>query len=393
MKTICTFIFSLAIALGMAQWPQYSIGTTLELGGVHVFSNGDVLIAGEMGLMKRSSDCGSTWTDVDITYLNDIGKFYFIDQNTGYVLGDDAAFGKTTDGGLTWTFSNTPASDDLEGLYFLNADMGWMVGKEGNIIHTSDGGATWMTQSSGSPARLHGVHFIDEMHGIVCGRDNTLLTTDNGGQTWTPLILATSGDMKDIAFAQGSAYIAAEGGLYRLNSTWDNVEFIAIDPNSEFEDVYFHNESIGWACGGPGKVMATNNGGETWIDIGIEGSPFELSAIHGQSFNQAFTVGEFGQINGVCTAVGLEGADFSETPWSVHYASDGTLHILFPDQGPRQPRFQIMDITGAMIAEESLTPLSSQNMYSIPAPDVAGVYLISMIEAGAIQTKRIVIHE
>lgn len=374
-----------------AQWPQYELNTTSEISGVHIHEDGTILLSGDLGLMKRSNDCGITWTDVSISYFDDLGKFYFIDNQIGFVLGDDAWIGKTIDGGESWIFGATPAIDDLEGIFFLDSEIGFLVGKEGSIVKTSDGGQSWEAQNSGVTSRLHGVYFFDPMNGIVCGRNNTLLSTTDGGFTWSTLNLGTTGDLRDFEFTNDQGFVAAEGGLYRFDDSLTFMEYISLDPPIDFEDIHFADSQMGWICGEQGTVMTTSNGGDAWTSITTEGLPFDLSSIYALSNELAFTAGEFGKVNGVCSAVGITEETGISQEWLLSMDPDG--HIVLDIELDINSRIQvsIVDITGAIIYTELHSMDQGRNSLQIEAPVSTGLYLVSLENTASTSTKKIVI--
>ena len=359
-----------------AQWPLYDIGTTLDIAGVHVKQNGTILISGNTGLLKESSDCGNTWTDIAIPYFNDLGKIQFIDSSTAYMLGDDGDYAKTIDGGSTWSISTTPAPDNLEAMYFLNDSEGYMVGRDGAIVHTSNGGSTWTLQSSTSTQRLQGVFFTDNLHGIVSGRNETLLKTENGGLNWTSILTGVSGDLGSIFFNNlDNGFICAEGGLYHINADLSLIEFQSLDPDAEFQDIYFTDANVGWACTDVGTVFVTNNGGQSWLPIELDGLAFELSAIHGRSFNSAFTVGSIGKVNGLCTITNTYDNSSTQDLAIITLTEDQIL-IEFSDKGDLGLRdIRLYDLKGSLVLNSSKTGKENR-LIRLDKPGQPGIYLL-----------------
>jgi photosystem II stability/assembly factor-like uncharacterized protein len=375
-----------------AQWQLYDIGTTLEVSGVHLKPNGDILISGGMGMMKKSADCGTSWTDIPTSYIDDLGKMQFLSEDLGFILADDAAFGKTLDGGETWTFYATPAPDDLEAMYFLDESNGYMVGKDGGIVHTTNGGTSWTLMNSNSTQRLQGVYFTDENHGIVSGRNQTLLKTEDGGTTWIQVTGGFSGDLSAVSFnTADNGFICGEGGLYHVTSDLSSIEFISLGAGVEFNDIYFLNSNIGWVCGGPSSVFATINGGLSWIAIEVDGLPFDLSSIHGNSLSSVFTVGEFGKVNGLCAPTSTLDPIQLEDIASV-FLTDNTIRVEFIMNSKfKNVELNLFDIRGCLI-QKQLSLTSSESVILIDKPDVTGVYLLQLVTDSRLFSTKLYVH-
>jgi photosystem II stability/assembly factor-like uncharacterized protein len=392
MKHFFLILFLLSTTLLSAQWPLYDIGTTLELGGVHVKADGTILLSGGMGMIKKSSDCGASWTDIVTGYTDDLSEFQFVNDMVGYVIADDGQYGKTIDGGETWSFYSTPAPDDLRALYFLDEQNGYFVGKEGGIIHTTNGGTTWTLMTSGTTNRLQGVYFTDELNGIVTGRNSTLLHTSNGGQTWSSVSGGVNGDLGNIAFSDASnGTICGEGGVYKVNADLSMIEFMSLGVLFEFSDVLFLNENVGWLCGEPGAVFVTNSGGDSWIEIALDGDPFALSSIHGTSLNSVFTVGEFGKVNGLCTsATSISEYDRADVIESLTINNSELLIQLGESVSHQSMNITLTTLSGAVTDEVRISGQSDM-IVSIPRPATTGLYLLTVNGEEFVASKKIII--
>lgn len=113
------------------------------------------------------------------------------------------------------------------------------VGGRGHIIYSDDLGQTW-TQAS-SPVRqvLTAVYFVDEQHGWAVGHDSLILHSSDAGETWEL-------QYRDPALDQP----VDEFGLLE----------------KPLMDVWFRDTQTGFAMGGYGLFLRTDDGGQTWED-------------------------------------------------------------------------------------------------------------------------------
>ncbi len=114
----------------------------------------------------------------------------------------------------SWNLYDSPTDENLQSVCFVDADHGWIVSDEGTLIYTNDGGESWQNNNLGGD--LESVNFSDENHGCIVGWTNfpsdssLILITADGGENWLP------------------------------------VEHVKVN---RLNDVFFINNSIGWAVG------------------------------------------------------------------------------------------------------------------------------------------------
>jgi photosystem II stability/assembly factor-like uncharacterized protein len=133
----------------------YAAGGHCDMGNDHM-----------TGCIIKTMDGGITWslsTKITLSFTS----VYFADANTGYASGYYSANGnyggtilKSTDAGTTWTELINLPSTRLSSVYFTNAEIGYAAGENGVILKTVDGGITWDGLSSGTTAYLNSVFFV-----------------------------------------------------------------------------------------------------------------------------------------------------------------------------------------------------------------------------------------
>ena len=129
---------------------------------------------------------------------------------------------------------------------------------------------------------LFGVGFVDELKGYIVGSNAALLETLDGGNTWNSV--SDPGDeghgrAERIKFGGPNNWKGAMG-CYAMS---------------------FASSTHAWAVGETGKVMKTENSGETWIGVDIDtnftGAGFNnLYGVHFLNENIGWIVGSAGTI-------------------------------------------------------------------------------------------------
>ncbi|MDH4549903.1 YCF48-related protein [Pseudomonas sp. BN607] len=125
------------------------------------------------------------------------------------------------DNGLHWRQARVPVQSDLLAVMFPTANKGWAVGHDGTILHSQDGGETWILQLDGRAAEHQFVPFYQAR--------------------------ADQGDSRAQAIVEGLKINFRSG------------------PSLPYLSVWFENESVGYAVGSFGSIVATTDGGKHWL--------------------------------------------------------------------------------------------------------------------------------
>ena len=215
---------------------------------------------GEYGTITKTTDGGITWQIVEIEYLTDLTDVYFPTESVGYIVGEDGLILKTSNGGSTWQKLDNAFSNNLNRVKFRDTENGWVIGEVGLILHTADGGVTWNQQTSNSQYGLNGIEILSGQKVWVVGEDDALLVTEDDGANWQ-----------------------------KIDPHYDNPLGSNIDYN--YRDIYFTNDSCGWACGRyleyphfltGGFIARTLNAGEQWSLLRNKVATYEDHARWGQ---------------------------------------------------------------------------------------------------------------
>ncbi len=139
-------------------------------------------MAGEEKI-AMTTDGGTTWK---IKYEEsgfgpEITGMHFLNSSTGYVTMERGDMMKTTDGGSTWTDLTIFTSYDLNDLHFFTEDSGLVVGDGGRILKTVDGGANFETDYSLTQKNFHAIEFAGNGSGWIVGEKGTMYSTTNRG--------------------------------------------------------------------------------------------------------------------------------------------------------------------------------------------------------------------
>jgi photosystem II stability/assembly factor-like uncharacterized protein len=177
-------------------------------------------------------------------------RFYDVQalsKERAFVVGYGGKILETADGGRNWMPHESGVDLALYAVHFTDDQHGWISGQDGLILHTQDGGKSWQKQVSNAtvetddakqPLYLFGLYALDNDHAWAVGDRSILTSTNDGGKTWRARKVQMQSDMSG-----GESIAAADPILY---------------------DVKFIDGQRGWIVGEFGKIMHTEDGGETW---------------------------------------------------------------------------------------------------------------------------------
>jgi photosystem II stability/assembly factor-like uncharacterized protein len=221
------------------------------------------------GVVLRTQDSGKTWQTVlaiptNGVYGEPIRQIQAIDGQRAWALSLDQSvcqsvcpslLQRTTDGGRTWT---TQVRGAIATIRFANATRGWVALDDTpspgtvEVRETSDGGATWrmaLRTATGNAMALDAATtdtaWLLTRDGAYCTSSQcekyALYRTDNGGSTWSNL-----GNPKDFTAGCSGGHLV--GPLFASASRgWLGL-----------------NLGAGGANVGPGGILKSDDGGQTW---------------------------------------------------------------------------------------------------------------------------------
>lgn len=232
----------------------------------------------------KTTDGGASWElqfDDGFSYFRNIE---FIDENIGFLGTLSDIFYKTIDGGDTWApVTITPNPQAICGLDAVGTSTVYGCGAyftPAYIIKSIDSGVSWdYIDMSSYVDGLVEILFIDELHGFTSGRGfdgAVILETFDGGNSWTEIFNSgNSGEyvwklqlMENNTVIFGSIQSNTQGKLIKSfdsGATWETKNV----PDPFIQAVGFINRDRGWMGGHNSGFLETNDGGDTWTELGL----------------------------------------------------------------------------------------------------------------------------
>jgi photosystem II stability/assembly factor-like uncharacterized protein len=288
---VCDDGIMLWSADGGNSWASYRIAT-VDLHDIVRMDDGSLLIAADRRRILRSTDNAYSWTLVyqgstqAAGYTSEIAR---VDARTavGFLNGADLV--KSTDNGLTWQsitsltlFSETPRSISIQ-----SPNTWWLVTNRNTWV-TNDAGSSWSLANAAYPARgLQRFVFSDSLSGYQC-REGQLLRTYDGCTTWEEMNIFGFGVVMDVATGSvlGDDVYCLSTGRYLVNksddagATWNISLTESAFPDANVSAMTFVNSQLGFLVGDGGRILRTENGGQSWSVVHGLGYIGTIAGIH-----------------------------------------------------------------------------------------------------------------
>ncbi len=221
----------------------------------------------------ESFNYGYGWSERYVKHEQ--GTIYSVDypsDSVGYLCGENGLIMKTTNKGTNWFTLRENKSHDLHSIDFITERTGFSVGDNGMILKTTNGGESWDLFDTGVFQNFRSVQFLNDNVGFVVGYKGTIFRTTNGGNSWQQIKTADETNLESIFLTssnQGHA-VGWDGTYYKLDGISqiiNNDE--VVEPRKVFDAdslnvVYFLNDTTGFIGGSKGLILKTTNAGESW---------------------------------------------------------------------------------------------------------------------------------
>ncbi len=196
--------------------------------------------------LHRTADAGQTWTPISGPSSNHWSAAYLASPELGVLVGDDGKIALLTDSQILPSKLPPLGSRTVHAISLQSADSGWLVGDGALVMQTATGGVVWQSPSGPLPDELR--HFVDfrsvDARGpgvwIVGSPGSVVWHSPDAGKTWT---------------AQATP-----------------------DP-TPLRKVRFASPTLGLAVGDLGRILRTEDGGQTWKSVRGGGRRLALLAV------------------------------------------------------------------------------------------------------------------
>lgn len=294
---------------GGTSWSQQSLSMNGFIRKIRFLNPQQGYFVTDAGEWAVTSDSGTTWAIQPTGYVQPLYSFRFIDPMTVVACGDEGLLIRSDDGGQTWHSQLSGITDEQFGLVIQDTSVVWSCGKDGSVFRSRNAGFNWQRIKTGTNATflnlcrissskvllcadsgrvfignnqsfdlevvqvdtsqaIKDAWFIDSLRGWACTAGDRIYRTLNGGYTWSFITQVGVGEsLRAIQFINSNTgFTIGNFGVYKTTSAgflWTYTPFL----NASFlDDIRFYGDSIGYCAGSFGRMMKTENQGNTWFE-------------------------------------------------------------------------------------------------------------------------------
>ena len=261
-----------------------------DLQRVLAFPSGDLIAAGEDGLLLTSTDGGWLWTERKpaVAGANGLADLARIDDSSALAKTGPTLLLVTRDRGISWSPIQVPVTmnDQLRSIAVQSPGRWFAVGNR-SVYRTDNAGLDWAVDSSYAARGMQRLVFIDSSYGYQL-RDGQVVRTHDGGATWKEMdVYGFDYHLRVFAGpALGDAVYVLSEGEYIVNKSTDGGETWNISlTGAAFPNAYpiagsFVNAQVGYIAGEGGRILRTSDGGQSWAIVMGAGFLADITGIH-----------------------------------------------------------------------------------------------------------------
>lgn len=181
------------------------------------------IAVGAYGTVLRTRDGGKGWSDIRDQIENE-EEFHFnaiSSDNSGnvYLAGEAGILYRSTNAGHTWETLASPYEGSLFGVS-ASADEVLIHGLRGNVFRSMDRGASWMQMNSRTEETLFGSAILGNGSSYLVGNSGSVLAGNSG--RWQTSYRQDRMTLTALAQApDGAIVVVGQGGIKRINDTAD----------------------------------------------------------------------------------------------------------------------------------------------------------------------------
>ncbi len=232
------------------------------------------------GVVLHTTDGGITWVIQSQGRLPPLYQVRFFDDQLGLVIGEattacPAGMLATTDGGTTWNSVNGPRATGWRTAALTPAGTGIVAGPRGGLgIITRDQLVRTVNQFRGLRG-FNAVALSSDGSGWLVGDGGWALRTTNGGGSWSLPAAALPVRLRDCMEFQAVAQVGEQvwiGGapgsvIWHSPDAGKHWESQPTGETTPWRSIAFQSEKQGVAIGDLGKILRTEDGGQTWQPV------------------------------------------------------------------------------------------------------------------------------
>lgn len=336
--TLATLLLLSILSFGQSNWTEINTGYSFILTNISFPGNQDSIgyavgmssTNNGNGIILKTTNGGSSWSQISSGTLPGLEAMYFTSVDTGYIGGWQNYFAKTTNGGLTWTPSTVNAGIwYITNIAFFDAQNGIVTAAGGEAYVTNNAGQTW-TASTGLAVNPESISYASASVVYIVGGDEKIARSTNGGLSWTTIhtgmfqMMFLSVDFSDL----NHGIVGGEDGkVLRTSNGGQNWQTSYVPGNPLLRAAYMQDSLNAIIAGTPEGIYITNDGGATWASDYSGGFSFAIYDADFSANGTGFICGSQGRMWKKAAPIVADfsaGSTFSCAPDSFYFSDQST---------------------------------------------------------------------
>lgn len=329
---------------GGSTWTEVLQKFDIRFLDVVFWSNGHGVVVGENGVIFTSSDFGKSWEQRASGTQNSLRSVAKTASTQLVAVGQNGEILQSFNSGTTWSKVSSGTNLGLNDITFVNENTAFITGDQGRILKSMDQGNTWHATTIAANRDLFGLVFSDPMTGYVVGQHGAILKTSNGGDTWNELISNTSQTLRKVTVSPLDIRVVVAVGdaativrTVNAGSTFARLNLGAPNTRAIKNIAFKPNSVLSSAVGQDGYLLNSTNSGASWVQK-FAGIRNNFTSVDFKSQNTGYIAGENGVLfvtsNGAATLIGrpipepilIQTIDFWNTSYGFTSSAGGKIY-------------------------------------------------------------------
>ena len=252
-------------------WNAVNAGTSTDLYAMTHLSNDVMVVAGDGGVIVRSSGGFAGWTTYSTGLTSRPKRLSFADTSKGWVAGSAGGLARSIDGGRTWIPVSQGNMRSIYDIAAFGGDTVCAVGTLGTIMRRVSRHASWETRSSGVTTTLTAIEVFGNGIAVAVGGGGSILRSQDAGDTWQPISSGLTTTLNGIAQRGTVALIVgASGKILRSTDAGGSWSPVVSGSTAQLRGVAFATDSVVVVTGSSATILRSTNGGVDWGQISSE---------------------------------------------------------------------------------------------------------------------------
>lgn len=177
---------------------------------------------GAFNTLLITDDGGASWKLA--SQLLDNPEEFHLNAATGdglgnlWIAGEGGVVFKSSDHGSSWIALDSPYAGSWFGMdYSKKSARLLLFGLRGNVFYSDDAGESWRRSRVPELRSLAGGRFINKDYAVLAGSVGTLLVSDDGGESFAPIAMGNRVNLSAVTCIGGLVVAVGQGGIHKTD--------------------------------------------------------------------------------------------------------------------------------------------------------------------------------